>query len=74
MLWLRKSLDCLLEKADKICTSSYHQRFISSIELGIYLALVKPQITPWEAGGRGKKSERKEQITKKNKVKLNGGL
>lgn len=58
MLWFKKSLDCLPEKAEKICTSSFHQHLISSTQLGINLALVKPQISPWE-GRRGLREKEK---------------
>lgn len=48
MVWSRKSLDCLSEKAGKICMPSYHQPFFSPLELSINLLLVKPQIPSWE--------------------------
>lgn len=62
MLWLRKSLDCLPEKAKKICTASYHQHLISSIELCINIVLVKLQIPPCE----GREEVLRKRIVKEN--------
>lgn len=61
-LWLRKSLDHL-SKAEKISTSSYHQPFISSLQLGINLALVKPQILPWKGGEKASEKEKGKKTT-----------
>lgn len=71
LVWSRKSLDCLLEKAEETCMSTYHQPFFLSLGAQHQPTTGKtsnPFLRKMEKSSENKNKTResKQLITKKN--------